>query len=285
MPGPLGTGSYNGLNWGPVTKIHLSSISGVDDLPPIGNSDQELAFDDGALAGHDRLQARHVLLGFVLVGDTPADYDSLVRSLQNATVRQDADLALLLFNSTRLLNVRPQRRGIVYEADRLARTGSAVVEFKADDPRVYDATLTQVSTGLAAVSGGMTFNATFPLTFGATGGGGTVSLTNAGNYPTPLTFSLAGPVTNPIIDNQTTGLTLSFLITLGGSDTLVIANAGTSKASIVLNGTASRRNALIQGSAPLQQFGLAPGTSTFRYRNNGAFTASTCQISARSAWV
>ena len=173
-------------------------------------------------------------------------------------------------------------------------TGLGAVQLFAVDPRKYASAQSSASTGLASQSGGMTFNATFPLTFGTVGGGGLVTLTNAGNFQTPLTMTITGPVANPIVDNITTGQSLIFLITLASSDTLVISQAGTSLASIVLNGTASRRNALQINSAPLVQFGLPGGppgpttpgvTQTFRYRNNGAFTASQCTFAFQSAWI
>jgi hypothetical protein len=294
MSGALGTGSFNGLSWGPATKIHISQIAGVDDLPPISNSDEEASYSDGAYAGHDRAPARRITAEYTLIGDTAADYDSLVESLKSAMTRVNADLPLKLFGSTRQFNVRPQRRVVPYDAGYRRKTGSAAVEFVAVDPRMYDVTVTTLTTGLAGVSGGMTFNATFPVSFGAVGGGGTVVATNAGTYQTPLTFTIAGPVVNPIIDNQTTGQSLLFTITLVTGDTLVISGAGTSACAIVLNGTASRRNALAVGSAPLSQFGLPGGepgpcaantSQTFRFRNNGSFSSGTLQISFQSSWI
>ena len=72
---------------------------------------------------------------------------------------------------------------------------------------------------------------------------------------------------------------MSFSLTLVGGDSLVI---DTDKRSIILNGTASRRSSLLSGS---QFFELAPGSSTIRFRNNGAFDAGTLSIAFRDAYL
>lgn len=293
--------SYNGLTLGPGGTTGFPSITrltGLNDMPPVRSADETKSGDHGVFAGIDYLHGRTVGLQVLLAGTSQANYDGLCDQFEGAFAVQPAELQLAytLGDTTqvRVVNARPRKLLIPREKLRWGMTGLAAVDLFATDPRKYAQTTTTLTTGLASVSGGMTFNATFPLSFGATGGGGTVNATNAGNFQTPLTFTISGPVTNPIIDNLTTGQSLLFVITLASTDTLVISGAGTSACSILLNQTASRRNTLQAGSAPLTQFGLpggAPGPGTagvtqqFRYRNNGAFTASTCQIAYQSAWI
>jgi hypothetical protein len=291
--------SYNGLSLGAGSIFpSITQLVGLNDLPPVRTADESRAGDEGFFAGTDHLGERTVTLGFYVVGSSQADYDAKVDQVAAAFALQSAERPFVytLGDSTvtRQVNCRPRRRVIPRDPKRWGMTGIATVELVATDPRLYANTQTVLSTGLAAVSGGMTFPATFPLSFGATGGGGTVIATNVGNFQTPVTYTIQGPVVNPIVDNITTGQSLIFVITLASTDTLVISNAGTSVCSIVLNGTASRRNALQVGSTPLAQFGLpggpaaqcVPNTSqTFRFRNNGAFAGGTLQISFNSAWI
>lgn len=292
--------SYNGLTFGAgvASFPSIAKATGLNDMPPVRSADENRSGDHGAFQGVDLLAGRTVELEVLLAGTSQPNYDSLCDQFQGAFAVQPAELPLAytLGDTTqvRVINCRPRKTLIPRETRRWGMTGMAAVQLFASDPRKYAQAQTTLSTGLATQSGGMTFNATFPLSFGSVGAGGTVNATNAGNFQTPLTFTITGPVVNPIVDNLTTGQSLLFLITLGSTDTLVIAQAGTSACSIVLNGTASRRNALLVGSAPLSQFGLPGGlpgpctagvTQQFRYRNNGAFTASTLQIAYQSAWI
>lgn len=293
--------SYNGLVLGPGGTAGMGSLTkliGLNDMPPVRQADETKSGDHGVFQGVDYLAGRTVEFEVWLNGTSQANYDTLCDQVQGAFAVQPAELplAFTLGDTTqvRVVNCRPRKVVIPRDPMRWGMTGLAAVQLFASDPRKYAQSTTTLTTGLAAVSGGMTFNATFPLSFGATGGGGTVMAANAGDFQAPLQFTITGPVANPIIDNLTTGQSLLFTITLASTDTLVIAGAGTSACAIVLNGTASRRNALAVGSAPLSQFGLpggAPGpctpgvTQQFRYRNNGAFTASQLTIAYQSAWI
>ena len=290
--------SYNGLSIGAGTAYDLQAMTGFDDLPEVRKADQRRSADHGAFLGIDYHGGRTVEFAFWIPASSLADYESRLGVIQAAiNVQPLVELPLLYALGDAVqyqILCRPSKRDIPRTLEWAGTTGLATIQMIASNPRKFAPSVTSAVTSLAAISGGMTFNATFPLSFGAVGGGGTLTLTNAGNFQTALNFSIAGPVANPIIDNLTTGQSLLFGITLASGDTLVIANAGTSVASIVLNGTASRYNALLAGSAPLQQFGLpgglpgpcAVGTSQqIRYRNNGAGSASQLTVTYQSAWV
>ena len=292
--------TYNGLTFGSGAAgfPSITKLVGVNDMPPVRSADESRAGDHGMFQGIDYLNGRTVDLEIFVAGSSQPNYDGLCDQLEGAFAVQLVELPLTysLGDTTmsRVINARPRKVQIPREIKRWGMTGLAAVELFASDPRKYAAAVTTLNTGLAAVSGGMTFNATFPLSFGTVGSGGTVTATNLGNFQTPLQFTITGPVVNPIITNLTTGTALVFVITLASTDTLVISQAGTSATAIVLNGTASRRNTLQTGSAPLSQFGLpgglsgpcTPGVSNqFRYSNNGAFTGSTLSIAYQSAWI
>src|SRR5690606_15345811 len=72
-------------------------------------------------------------------------------------------------------------------------------QFYAEDPRAYSQTLTtEQGEELSAASGGLTIPVEFPFMF-AQSGGGTVSVTNSGNRPTPPVFRVYGSCTRPQI--------------------------------------------------------------------------------------
>ena len=280
MPAQLGTGSFNGLSWGPLTKYHVSAVSGLDDLPPIRTFDAPRPGDQGEFRGTDLLAARTIVLEVLMLGDNNADYYALAEALRTTFLLNVAELPLLFFNSTRLVNVRCRRRSIPYDAGRLMRTGSAAIELLASDPRIYDANVANLSTGMAQSGGGMTFNATFNLAFGTSGSGGLIQVTNAGTFAVRPILTVTGPVDTPILQNVTAGKKLRFNLSLASTDTLIV---DLDARTVLLNGTASRRSSL---SADSQWWEIAPGTSTLSYTNAGAFqAASTLTFPFSSAWI
>lgn len=94
----------------------------------------------------------------------------------------------------------------------------------AGDPRRYGATLRSGSYDPSDSSSGtgVALPITFPIDF--VGEAVTaLEVTNAGNFPTPPVFTITGPVTNPIIDNETTGESITTQdLALTSSDTAVV---------------------------------------------------------------
>lgn len=177
----------------------------------------------------------------------------------------------------RLLFCKP--RGIRYNHDSLRRIGSSSIQFRlyAEDSRIYDSSLSTAILPFNAISViGLEFPLEFPLDFGTTSIGASTPITNSGNRDTPLIFSIPGPVQDPVIVNDTLGISLPFNITLGSSDTLVV---NTQQRTVMLNSNINRRSAL---TVP-NWFLLPPGITELRY--NAATTApNPITITYRSAW-
>ena len=153
------------------------------------------------------------------------------------------------------------------------------IQFAAPDPLRYATVASTASCGLATTTGGLTFPLAFPLDFGVGAGGGTLLLTNAGNTATWPTWTITGPVTNPVILNTATGQRLALSgLTIDAGQTLTL---DTDARTVMLQGVASRRGKLTADSA---WFGLRPGATPI------AFQASTYDVNAnlsaawRSAW-
>lgn len=273
--------SFNGLNFGSGQSVKIVEATGFDDLPAIRSGDIARSADHGSFLGSAWLGSRVVTFTLRIRGQaTQTALDAVIDSLRQATIVQNAQNLPLVLNGNRQINCRPTRRSI---PDRIedwgAWTTEPVVEFTATDPRIYDSSLQAPSTGLATVSGGMTFPATFPLAFGAAASGGYIFVTNNGTFETRPVAIIQGPVTNPAIQNVTSGQTLSFNITLASTDTLTVDfNART----VMLNGSANRYNAIASGSS---WFTLAPGNSTVRFLASAYNGSATLTLQYRSAWL
>lgn len=126
--------------------------------------------------------------------------------------------------------------------------------FRADLPRfnINDGLDFQVSTGSgpglfttfalsSPTARGLDF--TSGLKFGESNATGFLQLTNTGTAPTSPTYTLYGPLTNPLITATTAGQRseMRYNDTLGAHETVVIDPAAP---SVLLEGTASRRHLL-----------------------------------------
>lgn len=118
------------------------------------------------------------------------------------------------------------------------------------------------SCGLRATSGGLVFPLVFPLDFGPGVTGGQMVVTNGGRIATLPTWTITGPVTNPVIINTATSeqlaLTNGTLFVAAGQQLILDTDART----VMLQGTASRRSSLATGSS---WFSLKPGDNQIAF--------------------
>lgn len=278
----IGACALGSFAFGVGTKFHVSALGGFDDLPALRTGDVAAPAAHGELQGRHFSGGRDIDLEITVIGDSPEDCFAQVNTLKAAFIigddaASDVEQALTLYGNTRMAFVRVTKRAPTYPAQTLERSMVVPMQLHATDPRVYSATLHTASTGLGTASGGLVFPATFPATFGSGSAGGQVSVTNAGSVKTYPTLTVVGPVDNPIIDHVEQGLSLGFTVSLGSGDQLVI-NPDPRARTALLNG-ANAENVLTTPG----WFGLPPGMSTVRYRNNGGFTGSTLSVAWRDA--
>lgn len=177
----------------------------------------------------------------------------------------------------RVIFVKP--RGVRYDWDTARRLGMTSAQFLmfAEDPRIYTNLLQSITIAYGGDSGlGLAFSAGFNIDFGGGATPAGSNVTNSGNRATPVVFTITGPVTNPIIFNNTTSNAMRFTIVLGAADTLTI---DTGNRTVYLNGNQNRRNTL---TTP-DWFLLEPGVNSITYAGLSG-TGSTLNIQFRSAW-
>lgn len=171
--------------------------------------------------------------------------------------------------------------GVKYDWTTALRTGTTPVKFElaAEDPRIYDAPLQTVIVPLGtAITTGFGFSLGFPFGFGGTTGAGDgANAFNAGSRETPAILTITGDVAvDPLIVNDSCGCSLQFGISLAATDILTIDLANK---TVVLNGVANRRNALIDP----QWFMLMKGDNFLRYRAASAGPGSQLTVEYRHA--
>jgi hypothetical protein len=115
----------------------------------------------------------------------------------------------------------------------------------------------------------------FNLSFGTTVPPDGTYIVNSGNRPTPAVLTIAGPVTDPRIVNDTNSKTLNFLITLAGGETLTVDLANK---TVLFNNTINRRDTL----QTTDWFLFNPGSTFIRF--GGSSGSGTLTVAYRNAW-
>lgn len=277
-------GYFNGLSFGPGTDVQLAKIDGLRALPSLRSGDVAIPRRDGSYPGINLL-AERIFTVDLSVTVTGAPFETVLENVANAlqNIQDPAKLLPLQFLAPgwlgpRQIMCRPTKGGLPIDLDYSFHRASIAVEFTASDPLIYDTVLQTVSAGLPSPTAGLTFPVTFPVTFGASTGG-SMQVTNAGNYATAPVFTIQGPVTNPMVSLTSTGQFMKLNLTLGSSDSVVI-DMGVR--TVTLNGTASRFNTVATGSS---WFLLPPGTSSVGVASSDSTSVAAVFTTAfRSAW-
>jgi hypothetical protein len=168
------------------------------------------------------------------------------------------------------------------ESKPLARTIPWTLVLLASDPRIYgDALKSGSYDPTAGTPGtGIDFPIDFPIVFG-TGSGSQLSVSNQGNFETPPVFTITGPVTTPIIDNDTTGESIytKGLALLAGETAVV----DVAKRTLTIAGV-SRPDYV--DAALTVWFELVVGTNLLRLRGSGMSGGQTqLAVSFRDARI
>lgn len=270
--------TFAGLTVGNGTPYQIMGLEGIEDLPDLRSGDTVRAFADGEVPGLDLLAGRTITLELAVFDSGVGDFFANVERVKAMSVPATSESAFvyqLPGRNPRALLARARRRSLPVTDEYQFRKGKAVIEWHATDPRIYDQSFTSTVVGLPSAATGLTFNATAPFVFGSAGTGGSVLVTNSGNFPAPWVAVITGPVTNPSVTAN--GLGLTFNGTVNAGETLVVDSLAR---SVLLNGTASRNNWVAAASV---WWALPPGNTTVQF--NATSGTGTLTFSYRSAWV
>jgi hypothetical protein len=258
--------------------VDITDIKGLD-TPEIRTTERDHEGTDGGFIDAEFEKMRTITLeGQIIAGSDLVE--TLLDQLKYEWAPRRDSIPLYYSHpgaSDRVMFVKPL--GVRFDYTTLRRVGSCDVQFmaQAEDPRLYDAVLQtfNLSQGLA-ITTGFSFDLGFNFGYGAAVDPNQTNVYNGGNRPAPAVITIPGPVSNPIIYNDTTGNVLQFNISVASGDNLVI---DLGYRTVKLNGSVSRRAALL---AP-DWFLLAKGDNYMRYRASSAGgTPST--VAFRNAW-
>jgi Phage tail protein len=174
-------------------------------------------------------------------------------------------------------------QGLNYDWDTSRRTGMFAFQIVilCPDPVIYGISSSTISATLtSAATGGRAYNRLYPLSYG---GGGTTNAfvcVNNGNRNAPVVFDIFGAVTNPVLYNDTTFQTMTFLTTIAGGHFLRV-DCGNKL--VLLDAGSSQRSSLV--GTPNWIY-LAPGNNTIRFLGTQSPPTPVATINAyfQDAW-
>ncbi|KAK1184891.1 phage tail family protein [Streptomyces sp. NBS 14/10] len=291
-PGPLitadGQVQWAGLLMGPGTDYWIAAegLTGWEELPALDTSDADRPVGHGGWPGSQWAQARTVTAQVWFAPDPdsgPEGVREALRALRLATAVRDEEewLAVRLHGETLAVRARVTQRVVPtdrqFAASRLAKM---TLQWKAGDPRRYEAVGRRDTVGLPQREPGLTWPLVWPLAWGAPGATGDLTVENGGSAPAHPVITFTGPCTRPRLANRAGGDWLEYAITLAPDDELVV---DTAEGTVMFNGTASRRHTAVPGSAPEESFTLPPGTSQLSFRAASGGAGATATIDWRRA--
>lgn len=250
---------------GDGTDYDIVRVVGLDDLPDVRTTDKEKALRHGLYPSADFYGKRVIVIELEVWADTPTEMRAAIDVLDAATSVPDADsdfVGRLTGYSIGdfLVSVRPRKRDLPLDQEMMLGKANATIQLEASDPRIYSNLLQSASTAVVTAAGGLSLPLTLPLDLGGTGDSGTFSAANLGNFEAPWVATINGPITDPQIQNVTTGELVRVAGSLSATDVLTIDQ---DNRRILLNGTQSRYSGLTSDSS--LAWGLAPGTTSLRF--------------------
>lgn len=253
---------WRGTLLGAGTMWRLTGLSGWLDLPDFRGDDQPRPSRHGAFPNASLMSKRVVQATFLTKGVSLSGFPAGVAALQTLTAPTESPveepLVIQLNGQKWLCNARLKKRALPVDKQYAVGYATLALQWEATDPKLYSPALHTLSTGLAsAATTGLPFPLVAPLDFGSGPIGGFLnSVTNAGWVASWPQFSIAGPVTGPVITNHDTGERLlfnpAFVVTAG--QTLTI---DTDLRQVALNGVQSNGQLFTRGWFP-----LLPGVPT-----------------------
>jgi hypothetical protein len=275
--------SFNGQIFGGANSPYqVLSVDGLESLPGIRNQDDNRGYADGMFSGRDFLAGRTISIIFNTFGTAGASAQDNYNTIQRTLLPQTQGTTPLYF----MLSDN-QVEQVVYARVRALRTAidpnytygyiTSQVEFFCPDPRYYASNM-QTADMLFSADLGRTYNKIFNYTYGGGSASITTTINNAGWADTYPTIVINGPITSPIIGNQTENAQLSFTGSYADTDFLTI---DLYNKLITLNGNPAR-NTLLSGT----WFSAQPGNNEFYFSGTDTLVGTTkAVVTWQSAYI
>lgn len=206
-------------------KILLSHIEGLG-IPNTTQQRTQAPLQDGSDVFGILLDDRVIRLQTTIRAENREELYAIRRNIlrvinpktYNHKTEQRGELLLFYTNDYKTYRIYAHIEDPVDFKDRFNNNDKAEIIFTANDPYLLDEENTKLA--IKALFGGLEFPLNLPSTFA--GVGYKREIINNGDDEVPLEIQYHGPVTNPVVKNETTGEILKVNRILAEGDTLFI---------------------------------------------------------------
>ena len=275
--------TYNSFILNDTPRLyHLTGIEGFDDQS-IRESRENKAASHGQNDYGQYLAERLIALKGTMLAESALQRDQLRQALLNAFIKDGIYRWLtwqVAGEEAKQIYCKVFSKKINDEYEKNPFFRDFVINLLAVDPRIYSQTETTSTVYIPTSIGGRGYPKTYPKSYGTARVGGSVNCINTGNFSTLPVVKMYGPLTSPIITNNSDG---SKFVKVN-----MVVNAGDyleidfNDHTIMLNGSASRYLYLDSGS---DWFELLSGNNSITFNDGGGDVSAYCQIIYRSAWI
>jgi hypothetical protein len=286
---------YKGLTFCGLDQsiaYQVISIDGLDGIPTV-NADIQRPLDTGMFAGLDVGSERNITITQVIKGATGADLATARQALGGVLSPAGAiesPFYIQMENGIYSCMARPEKYNFTLDLNMVqVLGGTSTCLMRATDPRLYGAPSKTATVGLPAPSGGgMTFPATFNLSFGGGGGaGGILDVYNNGTFEMRPIVIFTGPCTNPVATNLTlaSAPSVGFDIVLNTGDTLTVDMQNQS-AVLLTAGSSQGVSRLADLVFDSVWWNLIPGLNVIEFTtSDGVQVAGTMTVESADAYA
>ncbi len=239
----------------------MESITGWEDLPSVDSSNTLRPASHGAWVGKKLVGQRIITWsGRFSTEDRTAWADEIERVKEAFTVplgTEESTIVVRTRDTTKLAFGTVSARQIPMDYQYSYYGARLTIQFECSDPRLYSLGENSVFISTPSiVVDGLEYPLVYPLDYGEEPTPNSLFVLNDGTAPSPVTLNFSGPMTNPMLINQTTGERLGFDIVLTVDD---ILSVNTRLGTVLLNGVADRLYTRTLTSSPILGFDLLPG--------------------------
>lgn len=276
---------YNGYVLGDDETTFMVSLTGWEDLPPIDSSNTLRPASHGAWVGKKLAGQRIITWTGRFSPEEFSNWREMLDDLQNAFTipvgTQELTIAVRTRDEIKVAFGSVVQRAIPMDYAYSYYGANITIQFECSDPRRYSlGEYTYFISMPTDAEDGLDYPLVYPLDYGLVDTVSDLSITNAGNAPSPLIITYHGPVTNPTLVNSTTNQQLGFDIVLTEDDELIV---NTRNGTVLLNGTVDRLYTRSLTSSPILGFELQPGLNELHAYAEEWDTGAGIEITYRDA--
>ena len=186
----------------------------------------------------------------------------------------------------RILYLRGEQLGAELP-EKTIRAGNVDVQMQwsCPDGVEYSAATTQTVVKLQTpiTTGGRTYPLVYPRTYTAQTGTGVAVITNNGTAPTAPVVRIFGPVTGPVLTNETAGLTFAMAgYIIGDTEYVEIDMAAKTVQLRGVPGADANRRGRVTTKG---WWTLQPGTNTIRFTSETGASPAQALVLSQDAWI